>query len=46
MMSQEEKIKIKQDRLNSLRNSPKNVKSPGVIRKLTRQIRNLERDTK
>lgn len=43
MISLEQRIAIMKDRLNSLENSPKNTKCPGVVKKLTRQIRNLEK---
>ena len=43
MIPTETQLAIKKDRLNSLKNSPKNVKCPGVVRKLTREIRNLEK---
>jgi hypothetical protein len=36
-------LAMKKDRLNSLRNSFKNIKCPGVIKRLTREIRNLEK---
>lgn len=39
-MTQEQKIAILKDRYNKLSNSPKNIKCPGVLRKLTRQLRN------
>ena len=42
-MEKEIKLAIMKDRLNRLGNSPKNIKCPGVVRKLRRQIRNLER---
>lgn len=45
MITLAEKLAIKKDRLNSLKNSPKNIKCPGVVKKLTREIRNLEEDT-
>lgn len=43
MISKTDKLAIMKDRLNSLKNSPKNIKCPGVARKLTRQVRNLEK---
>ena len=39
-MTKEQKIAILKDRYNKLNNSPKNIKCPGVVRKLTRQLRN------
>lgn len=44
MITLAEKLLIKKDRLNSLKNSPKNVKCPGVVKRLTREIRNLEKE--
>ena len=41
-MTKEQKLALMKDRLSALKNSEKNVKCPGVIRKITRQIRNLE----
>lgn len=41
-MTTEQKLAIMKDKLNKLENSPKNIKCPGVVRKLTRQVRNLE----
>ena len=43
MITLEEKLAIKRDRFNSLRNSPKNEKCPGVVKRLAREIRNLEK---
>ena len=42
-MTTEKKIAIQKDRLKRLENSPKDIKSPGVVKKLTRQIRALEK---
>lgn len=39
-MSKENKIAITKDRYNKLKENGKNVKSPGVLRKLERQLRN------
>ena len=39
-MSKEDKIAITKDRYNKLKESPKNIKCPGVLRKLERQLRN------
>ncbi len=36
-------LAIKKDRLNALKNSTKNIKCPGVVKRLTREIRNLEK---
>jgi hypothetical protein len=36
------KLAILKERLNKLENSQKNVKCPGVKKKLTRQVRNME----
>lgn len=38
-MTKEQKVAILKDRYNKLNNSPKNIKCPGVVRKLTRQLR-------
>ena len=40
------KLAIKRDRLNRLANNPKNIKAPGVVRKLQREVRNLEKVSK
>ena len=42
-MTNAEKLTIMKDRLNRLENSPKDIKCPGVLTKLRRQIRNLEK---
>ena len=42
-MTTEQKLAIMKDKLIKLENSPKNQKCPGVVRKLTRQVRALER---
>lgn len=42
MITLQEQLAMKKDRLNSLKNSTKNIKCPGVVRKLNREIRNLE----
>lgn len=39
----EQKLAVLRDKLNRLGNSPKNIKCPGVVRKISRQIRNLEK---
>ena len=41
-MKKEEKLMITKERLSKLNGSPKNIKCPGVIRKLKRQVRNME----
>lgn len=43
-MQKEDMLKIKKERLNRLNNSGKNIKSSGVVKKLTRQIRSLEKE--
>ena len=43
MITKEEKLAIMKDRLKKLNGSPKNIKCGGVVRKLTRQVRNLEK---
>jgi len=40
-MTREQKKAILENRLNTLKGSPKNIKCPGVVRKLTRQLRNI-----
>ena len=41
-MTNEIKLAIMKDRYNRLAGSPKNIKAPGVTKKLKRQIRNME----
>lgn len=41
-MTKTDKLAIMKDRYNRLSNSPKDIKCPGVLQKLARQIRNLE----
>ena len=43
-MDKEFQLKTLKNRLNRLEQNGKNVKSPGIVRKLNRQIRNLEKD--
>jgi len=43
MITKEQKLAILKNKLGKLENSPKNIKCPGVVRKLTRQVRNLEK---
>ena len=42
-MTKEAKLALAKERLNKLEQSNKNLKCPGVKKKLTRQIRNMER---
>ena len=42
-MTNFEKISIMKNRLIVLEGNGKNIKSPGVVRKLQRQIRNMEK---
>lgn len=42
-MTKQDKLSITKDRYNRLKNSEKNIKCPGVLRKLARQIRNAEK---
>jgi len=42
-MTTEQKLAIVKDRLVKLQNSQKNSKCPGVVKKLTRQVRILEK---
>ena len=41
-MTRENKIMILKGRINKLRENNKNIDSNGVLKKLTRQLRNLE----
>lgn len=41
-MTNEQTLALKKDRLAKLSESPKNIKCPGVVKKLRRQIRNIE----
>ena len=41
-MTKEAKLVLMKDRLNKLEGSKKNIKCPGVVKKLRRQIRNME----
>lgn len=43
-MDKDFQIKTIENRLNKLEQNGKNVKSPGVVKKLNRQIRNLKKD--
>ena len=42
-MTKENVLALKKDRLNKLAGTPKNIKCGGVVRKLRRSIRNLEK---
>ena len=42
-MTTEQTLAIKKDRLNKLENTPKNIKAPGTVKKLRRQIRVIEK---
>ena len=42
-MNKEQKLALMKDRYKKLAGSPKNIKCPGVMRKLARQIRNMEK---
>ena len=41
-MTREDKLALMKDRYNRLNGSPKNVKCGGAVKKLKRQIRNME----
>ena len=41
-MNKENLLALKKNRLQILKSNGKNVDSPGVVKKLTRQIRNME----
>ena len=41
-MTTTEKISLLEDKIAKLDGSPKNIKCPGVLRKLKRQLRNLK----
>ena len=43
-MTQFEKLALMKNRLATLEENGKNVKSPGVVRKLRRTIRNMEQN--
>lgn len=42
-MTKEQKLALTKDRYKKLVANPKNVKCPGTVRKLARQIRNAEK---
>lgn len=41
-MNNEQKLKLMEDRATKLANNPKDIKAPGVLKKLKRQIRSLK----
>lgn len=41
-MNKEARIALVENRLTNLQGSPKNIKCPGVVRKVARQLRNLK----
>ena len=43
-MNKEQRLALMKNRLSTLKDSPKNLKCPGVVRKLTRQLRNIENE--
>ncbi len=43
-MTKTDKLNLMKDRYNRLKDNPKDIKAGGVVRKLRRQIRNLERE--
>ena len=44
MITVEQKLALMKNRLATLEERPKNIKSPGVVRKLRRTIRNMEQN--
>ena len=44
MITVEQKLALMKNRLATLEENGKNIKSPGVVRKLKRQIRNMEQN--
>ena len=42
-MEKKDQLNYLKDKLARLEGSPKNIKCPGVLRKLKRQVRNLEK---
>ena len=42
-MNREQKLALMKNRLATLQGTPKNVKSGGCVKKLKRQIRNMEK---
>ena len=43
-MSKEQRFALMKNRLSTLKDSQKNIKCPGVVRKLERQLRNMENE--
>lgn len=43
-MSRNEVLALKKERLSKLQENGKNIKTPGVVRKLAREVRNMEND--
>ena len=43
-MTHEQKLTLMYERLKKLENSGKNIKCPGVVKRLKRDIRNMERE--
>ena len=43
-MNREQKLALMKNRFATLQGTPKNVKCPGVLRKLKRQIRSMENE--
>lgn len=41
-MTKDQKLVLLKERVNKLENRPQNIKCPGVLKKLRRQIRNAE----
>lgn len=41
-MEKEDKLVLLKSRLKKLEQNPKNIKSSGVVKKLRRQVRNME----
>ena len=44
MITVEQKLALMKNRLATLEERPKNIKCPGVVRKLRRVIRNMEQN--
>lgn len=42
-MNTEQRLALMKNRLATLQGTPKNIKSGGVVKKLQRQIRNMEK---
>ena len=42
-MTKEQMLSLKKTRLSTLESNGKNIKCPGVVQKLRREIRNLEK---